>query len=134
MATVRACLASVFAGAEIIETHFTLDNSLQYGDHSHSVDPKGLRELISNINLFFVMSGKSSSITNRPDRKNAKLFRRGVYAAKDIKANEYLVEENICMPRPPSNLTPNEFLKFKKKKIKTKIIKNQEIHKKNIYS
>lgn len=127
-----ACLAAVFFGAEIIETHFTLDNSLEYGDHSHSVNPKELKKMIFEINLLSTMAGDKASIFNRPDRKNAKFFRRGLYASNNIESNEILDENNVFMTRPVSSMTPNDFSMIKNKKTRTKIKKFQEIHPKHI--
>jgi len=47
----KACLAAAMMGAEVIETHFTLDSSKEGGDHFHSVDSKMLKQLIADIKL-----------------------------------------------------------------------------------
>ena len=41
--------AAVAIGAKIIERHITLDRSMWGTDHSASVEPQGLKSLVSNI-------------------------------------------------------------------------------------
>lgn len=103
-----ACLAAAMMGAAIIETHFTLDSSRQEGDHHHSVEPNALKKLISDIGLFQRMKGDRRAVFNRPDRKYAKDYRRGLYFAKDLPKNHNLNEDDFLLCRPTSELSPND--------------------------
>jgi sialic acid synthase SpsE len=105
---VRACIAAAFMGADVIETHFTLDNSLEHGDHSHSADPGQLKYFIETANSFETMRGNKAFILGRSDRDNAGDFRRGVYAARDLAAGEVLSEQDLLFARPASELSPSE--------------------------
>lgn len=102
----KACLAAFCAGAEIIETHFTLDTATPGGDHNHSADPPGLHRLISDMRLFNLMQGKKDFYSNRPDRQYAPVYRRGVYAARDLVAGTRLRREDLLFCRPESAITP----------------------------
>jgi len=105
---IKACLAAAMLGAEIIETHFTMDSRKAGGDHSHSVEPSELRELISEITLFERMRGTPVAIRDRPDRSQAKILRRGVYSATDLKMGQVVTEQNLLLARPVSTLSPND--------------------------
>ena len=104
----KACLAAAMLGASVIETHFTLDSSKQEGDHFHSVEPEDLKDLIENISLFNKMRGNFNSIFNRPDRKLAVEFRRGLYSAYNLPKGKRLEEKDFLFARPCSTLSPND--------------------------
>lgn len=104
----KACLAAAMLGATIIETHFTLDSSQEGGDHSHSVEPAALKELVESIRLFSEMRGKTNSFWQRPDREFHKNYRRGVYAARDLNPGDRLTAADLLLCRPISELTPND--------------------------
>lgn len=126
---IQACLAAIILGAEVVETHFTLDLSKEGADHYHSLDPDMMKRLVvesklfiatkgsdDNIHnspmaeseLFAAMKGSQDSINNRPDRLMATALKRGVYAAKNLKKGYVLKEEDILFCRPTSQLSPND--------------------------
>ena len=103
---VKACLAAAMLGADVIETHFTLDNTKSDGDHAHSANPDELKKLIEDIALFKTMRGNKDAVYNRPDRSFASKFRRGVYTAGDFSKGHVLTESDTLQTRPPNDLTP----------------------------
>lgn len=106
---ITACLAAYVHGAEIIETHFTLDTATPGGDHAHSADPHMLRHLVDSIALFETMKGDGRTFfRNRPDRENATLFRRGIHAARDIQAGETVTAQDLLFCRPEQELGPGD--------------------------
>ena len=104
----KACLAAAMIGADIIETHFTLDSSKEGGDHFHSVEPTSFRNLISDIELFRIMKGSRRGIFDRPDRQYAKDYRRGLYSVRGMTRGDVLKEENVLLCRPASELSTND--------------------------
>jgi len=103
-----ACLAAAMLGAEVIETHFTLDCALPGGDHGHSADPAMLKRLIDDIQLFESMRGDKNALLARPDRKYAKDYRRGLYAAADLKTGTPLNADQLYLTRPVAELSPSD--------------------------
>lgn len=103
-----ACLAAAMLGAEVIETHFTLDCALPGGDHGHSADPAMLKRLIDDIQLFESMRGDKNALLARPDRKYAKDYRRGLYAAADLKTGTPLTADQLYLTRPAAELSPSD--------------------------
>lgn len=124
---IQACLAAAMLGAGVIETHFTLDASQQHGDHSHSADPEMLRQLITDIGLFARMTGSREAVYKRPDRKWAKHYRRGMYAARDLASGDTLTDADLLLCRPTSQLSPNEIERIRGKSISRAIARYQEI-------
>lgn len=104
----KACLAAFLLGAEVIETHFTLDRNRRGADHYHSADPQQLSKLIKDIGLIQKMIGHEEAMQDRPDRSAATLYRRGVYAAADLTLGTRIKREDLLMCRPPSQLSPND--------------------------
>jgi len=105
---IEACFAAAIKGAEVIETHFTLDNTQEGGDHFHSATPEELKTLRQRIDLFYAMSGSRQAIYDRPDRICKDDFRRGVYAQQDLKKGDTLSVNDLFCTRPPNEFTPND--------------------------
>lgn len=103
---VEACKLAVTQGATIIETHFTLDNTIAEGDHSHSADPAQLKELVEYSQFVETALGTVKLDEDRPDYAHRQIFRRGIHALKDIKKGELFSEENISYCRPANDLDP----------------------------
>ena len=104
----KACLLANFLGAEILETHFTLDSSKEGGDHFHSADPSQLKALIKDIEEFKSMRGSPKTIFQRKDRSFAQVFRRGVYSSKKLLKGDILKESDFILCRPESSFTPDD--------------------------
>lgn len=104
----KACLAAWFHGAQIIETHFTLDAERGDGDHAHSTDPASLKALLDDIRLFAAMRGSEDFFALRADRLFAPQFRRGVHAARDLGAGERPGLDDLLFCRPQGELTPDD--------------------------
>ena len=117
----QACLAASMLGATVIETHFTLDSSKEGGDHSHSVEPAALKKLVEDIALLDTMRGDGRKIFTRPDRHYAKDYRRGLYAAREIKEGQQISENDLQLCRPESELSPNDLKNLDGKKVKTNV-------------
>ncbi len=124
-----ACLAAAMLDADVIETHFTLDSSTEGGDHCHSAVPDALQSLIENIRLFEMMRGSKEFIYSRPDRPFADQFRRGVYAATDLRKGSSLTENDLLFSRPVSDFTPSDLDRLIGKELIKDIAENQAISK-----
>lgn len=106
---VAACLAAFGAGAEIIETHFTLDTTTPGGDHAHSADPAMLRGLVETMALHATMLAPAEDFFDRrPDGQFAPLYRRGLYAARDLAPGQTIAMADLSFCRPQSVLTPED--------------------------
>ena len=105
---IKACVAAVMLGAEVIETHFTIDTKKEGADHHHSVDPDMLKQLITEVELFDKLKGNPNAIYSRPDRHFVNDFRRGVYSARQLKKSETIKEEDMLFCRPTSELSPDD--------------------------
>ena len=99
-------LAAVTLGACVVEKHFTTDKALPGPDHRISADPEEMAQLVRDIRAIERSLGDGRALLGRPDRGNAPLFRRGLFASMDIPAGTVITEEMVKCVRPQRGLPP----------------------------
>jgi pseudaminic acid synthase len=108
---IEVAIASVALGACLIEKHFTLRRADRGPDSAFSLEPDELRALVHGAKSAFVALG-----TGAPERadveKASMVFRRSIYAVRDIEAGEEFTSENIRAIRPGFGLPPKELPKL----------------------
>lgn len=105
-------------GASIIEKHFTLDVNMRGPDHQASLDPKGLKEMVSIIKKINIILGSGKKKISNSEKKNIKISRKSIVAITNIKKGEKFSIENISTKRPGSGISPMKFVKLIGKKSK----------------
>ena len=121
-------LVATSLGANIIEKHFTLDKKMKGPDHSFSIDPQGLKKLISEIRLIEKIKGDGKK-TPRPSEVEGRYdIRTSITARKDLKENEILTRESLGIKRPAEGIEPKYFEKIIGKKINKDINVDTAIH------
>jgi N,N'-diacetyllegionaminate synthase len=118
-----ACKIAILNGAKIIEKHFTLKKR-NYLDHIHSMDPNELKELNEFRKLLNTQYNFKRFLNSRPDKKNIKNFRRGIYLKKNIKKNTVMKESLFNFVRPLNSSNYIDLSKFINKKTKYTLKKN----------
>lgn len=99
-------LAAVAMGAQIIEKHFTLDRTLAGPDHSASVDPKELSEMVKGIREVELALGNGFKEPVASEIPNIEIARKSIVALKDIEEGEIFATDNITAKRPGTGLSP----------------------------
>lgn len=103
-----AAVTSVAMGAKIIEKHFCMSREIENPDASFSMEPDEFKKMVDDIRAAERAIGKIDySISEK--EKNNRLFRRSIFAVKDIKSGEELTEENIRVIRPGHGLKPKNW-------------------------
>jgi pseudaminic acid synthase len=101
-------VASVALGACIVEKHFTLSREDAGPDSSFSMEPKEFKRMVKYIRTVEKALGKVSyKITEK--QKDSRVFRRSLFAVKDIRKGEKFTEENIRSIRPGNGLHTRYF-------------------------
>jgi pseudaminic acid synthase len=118
---IGVAIAAVALGSKVIEKHFTLSRKIKTPDSFFSIEPDELKELVKNVRVTDKAVGKVYyGLTEK--EKQSKIFRRSLFAVKDIKKGEKFTEENIKSIRPGYGLEPkylNDILgKMVKKDVK----------------
>ncbi|GAG64423.1 unnamed protein product [marine sediment metagenome] len=98
-------IAAVSLGAVMIEKHFTLSRKIKTPDSFFSIEPQELKNLVENIRVVEKAIGKVHyGVTE--EEKQSKVFRRSLFAVKDIKKGETFTELNVKSIRPYYGLHP----------------------------
>lgn len=103
----EACLGAVALGAQVIEKHFTLDRSVELGDHRLSLEPDKLAWMVTQTKRLAAMRGNGV----KPSPGEADLrdtFRRGVYAKRDLPKGHELSTDDLLIIRPVTAIGADE--------------------------
>ena len=101
-------VAAVALGATIIEKHFTLSRADGGVDSAFSLEPAELKALVIETKRAAESIGKVTYGIQKTEQ-NSQLFKRSIYAAKDIAPNEILNEKNLRVIRPGRGLASKYF-------------------------
>ena len=120
-------IVAVSMGANIIEKHFTLDKKMSGPDHGFSIDPNGLKSLISQIHEIDQMKGDGIKIPQFSEIKNRLTIRKSITAKRDLQQGEKIQEGDISIKRPADGIEPKYLTMILGKTINTNIKKDSPI-------
>ena len=103
---IEAALAAAANGATIIEKHFTLNKNLSGPDHKSSITPNELKRMIISIRKITLSLGDGIKKVSPSEKKNIKIARNSIVAAKDIKKGEKFTNKNLAIKRPGNGISP----------------------------
>jgi sialic acid synthase SpsE len=113
-------ITAVALGARVIEKHFTLSRKIKTPDSFFSIEPDELKKLVENVRIAEKAIGKVHyGLTDK--EKQSKIFRRSLFAVKDIKKGEEFTESNIKSIRPGHGIKPKYLTQMLGKKAKEDI-------------
>ncbi|MBN1872019.1 MAG: pseudaminic acid synthase [Candidatus Omnitrophica bacterium] len=115
-------ITAVAYGAVMVEKHFTLSRRFKTPDSFFSLEPHEFKLLAENIRIAEQAKGKARFSSGRAQDKN-RIFRRSLFAVKDIKKGELITADNMRSVRPAYGLAPKYFCKVEGKRAKRDIEK-----------
>jgi sialic acid synthase SpsE len=121
---IDASIASLKHDVRVIERHFTLNKSSKSPDAKFSIGPKELENLKRITQSFDLINNKNKKVKAFSE-KPSQIFRRSIYAIKDIKKNEKFKTSNIGCFRPKIGIGADNYFKILGKKSKVNIKKNK---------
>ncbi len=113
---------SIAFGACLIEKHFTIDKNTNSPDNKFSLLPHEFRQLAISVNEAWESIGKANYDV-LPSEKNNLIFRRSIYAIKDIKKFDIITKNDVRVIRPGYGLPPKKLNNIIGKKAKKNIKK-----------
>lgn len=125
-------VASVAMGANVIEKHFTLDNSKLGMDNNMATEPEQMKELVIACRNVYNALGAYERTVSVQEKEMANKMRRSVISAKDIEAGHKIIEGDLTSKRPGDGLSPEWIYKLQGKIIKNDIPKGYQIKKDDI--
>lgn len=98
-------IVAVGLGAVVLEKHFCLDKKISTADVAFSMDSREFSEFVADIRIAEQTVGKTYyGITGK--EKESLIFRRSLYAVKDIKPGDIFSEKNVRSIRPGYGIPP----------------------------
>ena len=129
----NACLAAVALGASIIEVHFTdQKEGRTFRDHELSFNQKDLEAFIVVAKEIKKSLGVYGKFVQPCEQAGIPLMRKGIVAARNLKAGKILTEEDLMFARPATEFNTNETAQLLGKKIEEDILCGYLIPKKAI--
>ena len=108
-------LAAVALGAKVIEKHFTLDKNFPGPDHSASIEPSELCQMVKSIREVEASLGGTEKRPGPTERKNIAIARKSLVAARAIRRGERFSLENLTMKRPGNGISPFAYWEYLEK-------------------
>jgi len=102
-------LAAVSLGANLIEKHFTLDKKMEGPDHSFSIDPNGLKDLMKQIRTIEEIKGDGEKIPRRSELEGRYYIRTSITTRNPIKKGETFSKGNLGIKRPAEGIEPKYY-------------------------
>ena len=106
---IEVAIAAVALGATIIEKHFTLNKKFEGPDHSASLNPYELTQMIISIRNIEKALGSSIKLVTKSERKNIKIVRKYIVASKIIKKGDKFSATNLTTKRSGRGISAIEW-------------------------
>lgn len=103
-----SAVTAVALGATVLEKHFCISREIENPDASFSMTPEEFKEMVQQVRACEAALGEARYGVAKQEESSV-VFRRSVFAVKDIKKGEALTEENTRIIRPGYGLKPKYF-------------------------
>jgi sialic acid synthase SpsE len=114
-------LGAVALGACVIERHFTLDHTFKGPDHAASLEPDGMRNLVTAIRKLEESLGSPEKKILDIELPIREKLGKSIVSAKYIKKGQVIRESDLTVKGPGSGLKPKFIPEIIGKKAKTDI-------------
>ncbi len=104
--TTSIALAAVTMGATVIEKHFTCHREKPGPDNFFSMMPDEMQAIIKGVREIEVALGSPYKKVINTENEMRKVFKKSIFAVKDIVAGEKLTKKNVDNLRPGGGLKP----------------------------
>jgi sialic acid synthase SpsE len=105
-AGIAPSVAAVALGACVVERHFTLDRTLPGTDHQASLDPAGMRQLVSMVREVERAMGVCAKRVTEAERNSSSKLRKSIVASRYLPAGTVLDESCLTLKCPGTGLSP----------------------------
>jgi N,N'-diacetyllegionaminate synthase len=103
---IELALASVAAGALLVEKHLTLDRTMPGPDHQASLEPGELRAMVDGIRMMSAAMGDGVKRPVAAELPIAAVARKSLHWRVDLAAGAVIVEEDLVAMRPGTGMAP----------------------------
>lgn len=99
-------LAAVAAGACLIERHITLDRRMAGPDHTSSLEPGQLHELVRRVRVIDRAMGSPRRVLSRGVIRTQEILSKSLVATQDLDAGTEIRREMVTAKAPAKGLSP----------------------------
>ena len=99
-------LAAASTGACIIERHITLDHRLEGPDHTSSLEPNELKEMVRRIRLIERAMGSPRRVLSRVVIRSYEILAKSLVATIDLEPGTAVRREMVTTKSPGKGLSP----------------------------
>ena len=117
---INMSIAARALGATVLEKHFTLKKEDFGPDHSASIEPQELKDLVVGIREVEIGLGSTRRVFFEKEIGQRKVHRRSIVAKKLIKDGEELTLNNLTIKRPGTGIKPKHLDSLLGRRVKTK--------------
>ncbi len=117
---IGVALAAVGLGVRVIEKHFTLSRADGGVDSAFSMEPSEMKALVDESMKAYQALGRIQTEVQAVEEKSL-LFKRSIYASREISEGEIFTSDNLKIIRPALGLAPKHWETVQGKKAKTTI-------------
>ena len=103
---IELALASVAAGAVLVEKHLTLDRTFPGPDHPASLEPDELRAMVDGIRMVSAAMGDGIKRPVAAERPIAAVARKSLHWRVALAAGAEIGEEHLVAMRPGTGMAP----------------------------
>ena len=122
----KIAIVAIASGAEMIEKHIALENQKTGLDIEFSIKGKEIKKFKNTMNETYQLLWKKKFYRNESENNN-KIFRRSIFAVKNIKKGEKFNIKNIRRIRPGYGLPPIYYERLLKKKSPVNITEGEPL-------
>jgi len=101
-------VAAVCLGAQVVEKHFTLDNTSGSPDDAFSLEPSEFKQMVDSVRKVEQALG-TVKYTKSINEKKSNIFRRSLFISSDIKKGDKITSHNIRSVRPNVGLHTSHY-------------------------
>lgn len=105
-------IAAAALGACVLEKHFTLDRTMKGPDHSASLEPGELKEMVRAVRNVERAIGTGNKEPSESEKKNMEVVRKSIVAKCEIAKGEIFTEENLAVKRPGIGISPMKWFEI----------------------
>ena len=101
-------VVGVSLGAQVVEKHFCLSRAIKNPDCEFSLEPGEFVEMVRDVRIAAQIRGQVGYELTESEKAST-VFRRSIFAVRDIKEGEHFTEENIRVIRPAYGFEPKKY-------------------------
>jgi N-acetylneuraminate synthase len=124
---IEIAVAAVALGAEVVEKHFTLDRSLPGPDHSASLEPQELRQMVEAIRHVEAALGTGIKAPAPCELPNLPIARKSLVAARPLSAGHRLEQGDLDIKRPGNGIAPKLLPELTGRTLRVSLSKDETI-------